>query len=236
MEEAKKKVEIPIIASINCISTKEWTNFAKNIESAGADALELNVSMLPSEENRTSKENEQIYFEIIEKIKPQISIPLSLKMSHFSAGLSNLVRKLSWTKMIDSIVLFNRYFNPDIDINNFKITSSGVFSTPEDISISLRWIALLSDKVHCNLAASTGVHSGEGVIKQLLAGATAVQIVSVIYKYGPEYISTILNDLTTWMEKKNFNSIDDFRGKLSGKENTASFERIQYMKYFGGIE
>jgi len=236
IEDAKKSVDIPIIASVNCVSPKEWINFTKNMEDAGADAIELNVSMLPSDVRKDGNANEKTYFEIIEKVKSKISIPLALKMSYFSAGLSNLIQKISWTKYVDSIVLFNRYFNPDIDINNFKITSSNVFSTPEDITLSLRWIALLSDKVDCNLAASTGVHSGEGIIKQLLAGATAVQIVSIIYKNGPEYISTMLNDLIAWMSKHNFSSIDDFRGKLGGKENTASFERIQYMKYFGGIE
>ena len=237
IKNAKKNIDIPIIASINCISAGEWILFANRIEDAGADALELNVSLLPSDETRSSEENEKIYFNIIEKVKAKVSIPVSLKMSFYSSGLARLIQKLSWTKNVDSFVIFNRYYSPDIDINNFKIISSNVFSTPEEISTSLRWIALLSDKVKCDLAASTGVHNGEGVIKQILAGATAVQIVSAIYKHGPEHISTILKNIENWMEKNNFSTLDEFRGKMSYKKvkNPAAFERVQFMKYFGGI-
>jgi dihydroorotate dehydrogenase (fumarate) len=237
IKNTKKNVNIPIIASINCISSGEWILFANRIEDAGADALELNVSLLPSDETRSSEENENIYFDIIEKVRAKISIPVSLKMSFYSLGLARLIQKLSWTKNVNSFVLFNRYYNPDIDINNFKIISSNVFSTPEEITTSLRWIALLSGKVECDLIASTGIHSGEGVIKQILAGATAVQIVSVIYKNSPEYITTILNELKDWMKNKGFNSLDEFRGKMSYKKakNPAAFERVQFMKYFGGI-
>lgn len=238
IKNAKKDIDIPIIASINCISAGEWILFANRIEDAGADALELNISLLPSDETRSSEENEKIYFDIIEKVKAKVSIPVSLKMSFYSSGLARLIQKLSWTKNVDSFVLFNRYYNPDIDINNFKIISSNVFSTPEEITTSLRWIALLSGKVECDLIASTGIHSGEGVVKQILAGATAVQIVSAIYKKSPEYITTVLNELNDWMKNKGFNSLDEFRGKMSYKKakNPAAFERVQFMKYFGGIE
>jgi len=237
IKNAKKDIDIPIIASINCISAGEWILFANRIEDAGADALELNVSLLPSDETRSSEENEKIYFNIIEKVKAKVSIPVSLKMSFYSSGLARLIQKLSWTKNVDSFVLFNRYYSPDIDINNFKIISSNVFSTPEEITTSLRWIALLSGKVECDLIASTGIHSGEGTVKQILAGATAVQIVSAIYKNSPEYITTILNELKDWMKNKGFNSLDEFRGKMSYKKakNPAAFERVQFMKYFGGI-
>ncbi|MBC8489969.1 MAG: dihydroorotate dehydrogenase-like protein [Bacteroidetes bacterium] len=237
IKNAKKDIDIPIIASINCISAGEWILFANRIEDAGADALELNVSLLPSDETRSSEENEKIYFDIIKKVKAKVSIPVSLKMSFYSSGLARLIQKLSWTKNVDSFVLFNRYYSPDIDINNFKIISSNVFSQPQEITTSLRWIALLSEKVKCDLIASTGIHSGEGVVKQILAGATAVQIVSAIYKKSPEYITTILNELKDWMKNKGFNSLDEFRGKMSNKkvENPAAFERVQFMKYFGGI-
>ncbi len=238
IEDSKKAVDIPIIASINCISDKEWIAFAKRIEDAGADALELNVSILPSDFSKSSEENERVYFNIVEKLKSVISIPLSLKMTRYSAGLAQLIQKLSWTKMVDAFVLFNRYYNPDIDIEKMKVISSNVFSTPEEISVSLRWIALLSNDVECDFAATTGIHNGEGVIKQILAGAKAVQIVSSIYKNGPEYILTILNDVEKWMKNKNFNSLDDFRGKMSDKKekHAADFERIQFMKYFGGVK
>jgi len=238
IEDSKKAVDIPIIASINCISDKEWIAFAKRIEDAGADALELNVSILPSDFSKSSEENESVYFNIVEKLKSVISIPLSLKMTRYSAGLAQLIQKLSWTKKVDAFVLFNRYYNPDIDIEKMEVVSSNVFSTAEEISVSLRWIALLSNDVKCDFAATTGIHNGEGVIKQILAGAKTVQIVSSIYKNGPEYISTILNDVEKWMKNKNFNSLDDFRGKMSDKKekHAADFERIQFMKYFGGVK
>ncbi len=238
IKKSKEAIDIPVIASINCISDHEWISFAKKFEDAGADALEINVSMLPTDDNRSSEENENIYFDIIEKVRKEVNIPISLKMSHYSAGLANLIKRICWTKNVNGIVLFNRYYSPDIDIVNFKITATNILSTPEEISTSLRWIALLSDKVECDLVASTGVHNGEGIIKQTLAGATAVQIVSAIYKHGPEHISTILKDTENWMEKNNFSTLDDFRGKMSYEkiDNPAAFERVQFMKYFAGIK
>ncbi len=238
IEDCKKETQIPIIASVNCVTEGEWLNFAKRVEKAGADALELNVSLLPTDIEKSSQENEKLYFDVIEQVKAVVNIPIALKMSHYSSGLANLIRTLSWTKKVDAFVLFNRYYNPDIDINSMKITSSGVFSSPADIAASLRWVAVLSDKIRTDISASTGVHSGTDIVKQLLAGADTVQVVSAIYKHGPEYIKTMMDELTEWMTKKNFNSIEDYRGELSYKNinNPVAFERIQFMKYFGGIE
>jgi dihydroorotate dehydrogenase (fumarate) len=208
------------------------------MEEAGADAIELNVSLIPTNIEKTSEDNEKIYFNIIEEAKKELKIPVALKMSHYSAGLSNLIQKLSWTKKVDAFVLFNRYYNPDIDINTLKLTSSGVFSTPADIAASLRWVAVLSGNIQTDISASTGVHSGGDLVKQILAGADSVQVVSAIYKHGPAYVKTILDELESWMAKKNFNSISEFKGKVNYKNtsNSVAFERIQFMKYFGGIE
>ena len=238
IKDAKKEVNIPIIASINCVTTGEWVSFAKKFEEAGADAIELNISLLPSNIEVSSADNEKKYFDIIDAVKKTVNIPVALKMSHFSAGLSNLIQKLSWTKQIDAFVLFNLYYNPDIDINTLKITSSGVFSTPEDISQSLRWVAILSDKIKVDIAASTGVHDADGVIKQLLAGAGAVQVVSTLYKHGASHLETLIKGLEDWMTKNNYNSIEDFKGKVNyeSAENAVAFDRVQFMKYFGGIE
>jgi len=238
IEDCKKETNIPIIASVNCITTGEWLNFAQKMEKAGADAIELNVSLLPTDINKSSEDNEKLYFNIIDQVRKVIKIPVALKMSHYSAGLANLVQKLSWTKKVDGFVLFNRYYNPDIDINTMKITSSGIFSTASDIAASLRWVAVLSDKIQTSISASTGVHSGGDIVKQLLAGADSVQVVSAIYKHGPAYVKTMIEELEAWMNKQNFNSIEDFRGKVSYKnvKNPVAFERVQFMKYFGGIE
>ena len=235
---AKAAVNIPVIASVNCVSMGKWTELAKTIEDAGADAIELNISLLPSDIEKTSAQNEKTYFNIIEAVRKQVNIPIALKMSHYSAGLANLVRQLSFTKMVDAFVLFNRYYAPDIDINSLNLTSTGVLSHPENISDSLRWVAILSGKIQTPIAASTGVHSGADVIKQILAGATAVQVVSSIYKNGSSVISDMLRDVEAWMTEKNYNNIEDFKGKISYENfnEPEAFERIQFMKYFGGFE
>ena len=237
IKEAKESVNIPVIASINCVSNYEWSSFAKKIESAGADALEINVSMLPSDINVNSTENEKKYFDIISEVRKNIKIPIALKMSSYSAGLAQLIQKLSWTKNIDAFVLFNRYYSPDIDLDKMKIVSSNVLSSPAEISVSLRWIALLSNNIKLPLIATTGIHDSEGVVKQILAGAQAVQIVSTIYKNGNKYIDEIITGLENWMNKNNYSSLADFRGLLSydKAKDAASFERIQFMKYYSNI-
>lgn len=234
---AKKKVDIPIIASINCVSAKEWTSFAKSVENEGADAIELNVSLLPSNPKVTSQQNEQQYVDIVNSVSEMVSIPVALKMSHYSASLANLIQKLSWTDKIAGFVLFNRFYSPDIDINKMVVKSSELLSTSAEGTLPLRWIALLSGIVEKDLVASTGVHDSEGVVKQLLAGATAVQVVSTIYKNGMGQLGTILDGLENWMDEKSYNTLKDFRGQLSfdNVEDPAVFERTQFMKYYGGL-
>jgi dihydroorotate dehydrogenase (fumarate) len=234
---AKKSVDIPIIASINCVSANEWISFARSIEQQGADAIELNISLLPSNPKMTSEENEKKYIEIITRVSEIVSIPLALKMSHYSASLANLIQRLSRTNKVSGFVLFNRYYTPDIDINNMVVKSSDVLSSPAEGSGPLRWIALMYGLIEKDLVASTGIHDSEGVIKQLLAGATAVQIVSTVYKNGAGQIATILKGIEEWMEQKSFAGLADFRGKLSYEKTTdpAVFERTQFMKYYGGM-
>ncbi|MEE4196008.1 MAG: dihydroorotate dehydrogenase-like protein [Bacteroidales bacterium] len=235
IREAKKAVNIPIIASINCVTADKWPYYAETLQDAGADALELNVFVMPSDFDKSSDENEQVYFDIVKEVKKHVNIPVSLKISYYSANLGAFIKKLSTTG-ISSLVLFNRFYSPDIDINNFDVLSSNVLSHPEELPISLRWIAIMSERVGCDLAASTGIHDGAAVIKQLLAGANAVQIASAFYKNGKGVIETMLDDLTHWMEQKKFKKIEDFRGKLSQKksQNPAAYERMQFMKYFSG--
>jgi len=237
IEEAKKAVDIPIIGSINCTSSHEWTYFAKKIQEAGADALELNVFIMPLNFKKSSEEVEKIYFDIATKIKQELTIPVALKISYYFSNLADTVMKLSNTG-IDGLVLFNRFFSPDFDIDNFNVVPTNVLSNPTDLHLSLSFVSLLSDRVNCDLISSTGVHDGASVIKQLLAGAQAIQVVSVLYKKGIGYVATMLDDVKSWMEKHNFNSIDDFRGKMSqaASDNPAVYERVQFMKYFGGKE
>ncbi len=237
IKKAKESVAIPVIASINCITGDEWLSFAKSIENAGADGLELNVFVLPSDPERSGEQNEAVYFDVVNKVLKTVNIPVALKISYYFSSLAQTVIKLSWTG-IKGLVLFNRFFSPDIDIENFEIKTSNVFSSPSDLAISLRWIAMMSCQVKCDLAASTGVHSGKAMIKQLLVGAKAVQVASVLYKKGFKEIGSMIEELGNWMERKNFTSIDQFTGRMSIEKakNPAAYERVQFMKHFSGIE
>jgi dihydroorotate dehydrogenase (fumarate) len=231
--DSKKAVSIPVIASINCTSSHEWTYFARKIEDAGADAIELNVFLLPSNLDKSAEDTERTYLEIIQMVRNEVKIPVSVKMSYYFANLASFIQELSRTN-IAGLVLFNRTYNPDIDIEKMEVTASHVLSTPQEISISLRWVAIMANRIQCDLAASTGVHTGEGAIKQLLAGANAVQIVSALYEKGPEYLATVISDIKKWMEKKGYQKLDDFRGIMSQERavNPSLFERVQFMKYF----
>lgn len=237
ISEAKAKVKIPVIASINCVTADKWPDFAKRIEAAGADGLELNVFALPTDMNRSSADNDKLYFEIIERVTTVTNLPVAVKISPYNSSLASFIKRLSDTK-IKGIVLFNRFYSPDFDIHNFEFTSSNVFSTPSEIALSLRWIAIMSGRVDTDFAASTGVHNGSGAIKQILAGAKAVQICSTLYRNGFDQVGQITNELNEWMDEKGFKSIEDFRGKMSQVKtyNPAAFERVQFMKYFRELE
>ncbi len=233
ISDAKAKVKIPVIASINCISSHEWTYFAKKIEDAGADALELNLFVLPSTLEKNLDEIDHIYLEIINDVKNLVKIPISIKISYYFSNLGRAIKVLSKTG-IKGIVLFNRFYSPDIDIDKMEVVPTNVFSSPQELSTSLRWIGIMANRVKCDLAASTGVHDGQAVIKQLLAGADAVQMVSALYKNGPEYLQTVIGEVEDWMKSKGFDSIADFKGNLSQERyvEPTLYERVQFMKYF----
>ena len=231
--ECKSNVSIPIIASINCISDQKWTYFAKKIEQAGADALELNIFQLTADFKREPQDHLKTLQNIVDKVLQATTIPVALKIGPYVSDLGSTIRRLSETG-IKGIVLFNRSFSPDFDIEKLTITNSNVLSSPSELHLSLRWIALMSQYVKCDLAASTGVHHGDAVIKQLLGGAKVIQIASTLYKNGPDHINVMLRELSNWMMKHNFHNLNDFRGKLSSDQsrNPAALERVQFMKYF----
>jgi len=235
ISDAKQKTSIPVVASINCVTAEKWPYYASILQDAGADALELNVFTLPTNFEAKAEETEKLYFDIVTEVKKHVNIPVSLKISFYSTNLGALIKKLSATG-IRGLVLFNRYYNPDIDTDNFSVISSHVLSTPEELPLSLRWIAIMSHRVECDLAATTGIHSGKAVIKQLLAGASAVQIASVLYKKGKKYLEVMLKDISTWMDEKGYKTIDEFKGKVSQSaiHDPAAYERVQFMRYFAG--
>ena len=237
IRKVKKQVSIPVIASINCMTAQQWTWFPREIENAGADGLELNLFILPSDPDRSSTENEKIYFDIISNVVEKVKIPVSLKISYYFSNLADVISRFADTQ-IKGLVLFNRFYSPDFDTENFKITSGSVLSSPGDLSLSLRWVAMMADRIQCDLAASTGVHDGQALIKQLLAGAKAVQVVSAIYKQGGELIGEMIQQLGTWMDKHGFENISQFRGRMSQEksQHPAAYERVQFMKYFRGFD
>ncbi len=237
IKDAKAKCSIPIIASINCTTAQEWTSFAKAIQQAGADALELNVFILPSNLRYTSEENEKRYFEIVKAVQKQITIPLVLKISYYFSNLAGMIQDLSHTG-IQGLVLFNRFYSPDYDIDKLEVVPSHVLSTANEISMPLRWIAMMSGRLDCDISASTGVADGKSAIKLLLAGADTVQVASALYRHGVNYMGVIHNEIREWMEQQAFERIGEFKGRLSqGKvDNPALFERVQFMKYFSDKE
>jgi dihydroorotate dehydrogenase (fumarate) len=236
LQDAKKNVDIPVIASINCVTSGEWVNFVKKIENTGVDGIEINVSILPTDIDKSCQDYEAIYFDILAELKGNVSLPIALKMSQYSSGLANLINRLSWTKQVDNFVLFNRYYQPDIDTEKMIVENGETFSRTADLSNTLRWLAIISSQIEVPLTASTGMHSGNDIVKALLAGANVVQIVSSVYQNGTGVVGEMLHQLEAWMQAHHFDSIADFRGKLSNSnEEINSFNRIQFMKYFSEI-
>ncbi len=238
ISEAKAAVDIPVIASINCYSADEWVNFAQNIEEAGADAIELNIFIVNTDKNSDAAEYEQAYYRVAEMVSQVVSIPVSMKLGMYFSNLLSVVNKLS-VSGAKGVVLFNRFYEPDIDIYKMHLTAAEVFSSPADIRRSLRWVSLVSSKIHnIDVAASTGVHDGTALIKQLLAGAKAVQVCSAIYKNGPVVVTRMIEQLGQWMKDKKYKTIDDFRGKMSYSriKDPMLYERAQFMKYFSNFD
>ena len=231
--EVKAKTKVPIVASINCVSSGEWTLFARKLEEAGADALELNMFICPTDFNKTSAANEQFYFETINKVLQVVNIPVSIKISHYFSNLAEMVQKLALTG-ISGITVFNRFYMPDIDVDNQKVIHAEILSSANDYILPLKWIGSLSGSVECDMAATTGIHTADTALKFLLAGASAVQIASVLYKEGPSAISRMNEGISNWMDQNGYVSLSGFKGSLSQSASSSqAWERVQFMKYFG---
>ncbi len=235
--EAKKSVSIPVIASVSCISASDWVGFSRRIEDAGADALELNVFVIPVDKFSSSADIEKIYFDIAKKVTAIVKIPVVMKLGNHFTNVLAVVDRL-YALGVKGVVMFNRFYEPDIDIDRMKLSSADVFSNPSDLRHVLRWTALVSDKVGLvDISASTGIHSWEAVVKQLLAGAKTVQVCSLLYKNGISEMTNLLRGLEDWMKKKGFGSVDEFCGKMSYRKipDPSVYERSQFMKYFSSI-
>jgi dihydroorotate dehydrogenase (fumarate) len=238
IKNAKNELKVPVIASVNCMSAQKWTYFARKIEEQGADGLELNIFLQPSNfQAESAAEYEKIYFDIISMVLEQVSIPVSVKISFYFTLLGRTLQAISKTG-IKGLVLFNRFFNPDYDIEEMKIVPTNVLSGPGDLATSLKWIAVMNGRVDCDLAASTGVHDGGAVVKQLLAGANAVQVASTLYRNGLDTVSELNSGLVEWMKRKGYGTIDEFRGSLSQQNvaNPAAYDRVQFVKNFRAMK
>lgn len=238
IKEAKSTVNIPVIASINCTSEAEWPYFAKKIEEAGADAIELNMNVFPFNPDMTSEDIENRYFKIFEQVKANTKLNIACKLSKNFTSLPHFIKGLTF-RGAKSFVLFNRFFEPIIDIDKQEITTSSVLSHENDLKNSLRWVAILKGMFpDIEISASTGIHNSNGAIQQILAGADTVQLCSVLYRKGVKEVKPIVNEIANWMDKKSYKEINEFKGKLSygNIDNPMMYERFQFIKHFANIE
>lgn len=260
VREAKQAVEVPIIASINCVTEQSWAEYAEKLAVAGADALEINVGFLPNQARLTGPDVDIRYEQILGAVRAQVDLPVALKIGPYISSLANLASRLgnqhiagplmtdsgnrphagspNPRRPADALVLFNRFYSFDIDVDKQQLAGGNPYSTSSELHLPLRWVALLAGKVDCDLALTTGIHDGRDLVKALLAGATVGQICSALYRNGIGRISLILQDLENWMQDHGYRRLDDFRGKLSQarSEQPDEFERLQYIKALVGIE
>jgi dihydroorotate dehydrogenase (fumarate) len=232
---AKKATRVPVIASLNGSSVGGWTEYAKQIQQAGADALELNIYYIPTDINLTGTEVELTYLDILKAVKSKVTIPVSVKLSPFFSNFANMAKRLD-TAGADGLVLFNRFYQPDIDLESLEVKPNILLSTPMAARVPLRWIALLHGHLKANLAATSGIHRASDVLKMLMAGADVTMLCSVLLRHGIPQISQIERDLAVWMEEHDYESVEQLKGSLSQKNcaEPAAFERAQYMKALTG--
>jgi dihydroorotate dehydrogenase (fumarate) len=234
---AKKAARIPIIASLNGSSVGGWTNYAKQIQQAGADALELNIYFIPTDMDLSSEVVEETYLNILQAVKANVTIPVAVKLSPFFSNFANMAKRLDQSGA-NGLVLFNRFYQPDIDLESLEVKPNILLSTPMASRTPLRWIALLHGRVNASLAATSGIHRASDVVKMLLAGADVTMLCSVLLRHGIPQITTIERELTEWLTEHEYESVTQIKGSLSQKKcpEPAAFERAQYMKALTGYK
>ena len=237
IREAKRRLSIPVIGSINCFSYENWLTYARQFQDAGCDALELNMAIMPFETSLSTDDVERTFANIIQSLRKSIDIPISIKVGHYFTDLAKFMQQLSWTG-IQGITMFNKSLQVDVDLEGEKLCNADSLTFPGELYNTLRWTAILSRKLRCNLCATTGVENGGDVAKLLLAGATAVQVASCLYRHGLDYMRTLNTELQQWMEHKGYESIDQFKGKLALRpsDKASMLMRTQFMNYFAEIK
>ncbi len=233
---AKKATRIPIIASLNCSSPGGWTDYAKQIQKAGADALELNIYYIPTDPDLPGTEVELNYLDILKAVRANVSIPIAVKLSPFFSNFANMAKRLDQAGA-NGLVLFNRFYQPDIELESLEVKPNILLSTPMSMRLPLRWIALLHGKVKASLAGTSGIHRASDALKMLMAGADVTMLCSTIIRHGIPQIAMIERDLADWMQEHEYESVSQLKGSLSQKNcaEPAAFERAQYMKALTGF-
>ena len=231
IRQAKAALEIPIIASLNGISTGGWIRYARLMEEAGADALELNVYYIPTDCSLSGADVEKMYLDLVRDVKQSVKIPVAVKLGHFFSSIPNFVKKLDEAGA-DGVVLFNRFYQPDLDLENLEVVPNLSLSSSYELKLRLRWAAILHGHIKADMALTGGVHTAEDAIKSMMVGAKAAQLASVLLHYGVHTLSDILVDMQRWMETHEYESIRQMQGSMSQQKvgNPAAFERANYMK------
>jgi dihydroorotate dehydrogenase (fumarate) len=229
--KAKEAVDIPIIASLNGSSLGKWTQYARLIQDAGADALELNIYWIPTDPQMTGADVEGAYLNIVKTVKSEVTIPVAVKLSPFFSNFANMASQLA-AAGAEGLVLFNRFYQPDIDVETLEIKPNFLLSTPMAMRVPLRWIALLYGRVRTDLAATGGIHRATDALKMLMAGADITMVCSALLRHGIPYLEVLERDLKHWMERQGYQSVTQLKGSLSQKNcaNPSAFERAQYMR------
>ncbi|MCF8262001.1 MAG: dihydroorotate dehydrogenase-like protein [Melioribacteraceae bacterium] len=229
--DLKKAVDIPIIGSLNGVSTGGWVKYARNIEEAGADALELNVYYIPTNPNLTSSEVETMYIDTLQAVKGNVNIPVAIKLSPFFTSMANMARRLD-DAGADALVLFNRFYQPDFDLDKLEVVPNLVLSSPWEMRLPLRWIAILHGNLKASLAATSGIRTSEDIIKMMMAGSDVAMVCSELLEKGPGRVTELLAGVENWMVENEYDSIDLMKGSMSQKSvhEPAAFERANYMK------
>lgn len=237
IRKAKGAVDIPIIPSLNGVSPGGWTGYAKRFEEAGADAVELNVYFIPTNSNLMSYDIEDLYVKLLKDVKQHVSIPVAMKLSPFFSALPHVASMLD-AEGADALVLFNRFYQPDIDIEELEVKPNLQLSTPIDMRLPMRWIAILYGHLDCSMALTSGIHSSEDIVKAIMVGADVANVCSVLLKQGIDQIGHILQDVSAWMEEHEYESIEQMKGSMSHKSvpEPAAFERANYMKALNSYE
>lgn len=237
IRKAKAALSIPVIASLNGISKGGWTRYAKLMEDAGADGIELNVYHVPTDSFISSGAVEQMYLDLVREVKASVQIPVAVKMMHFFSSIPFMAAQLDRAGA-DALVMFNRFYQPDIDLENLEVITNLTLSSSYELRLRLRWVAILFGQIKADLAVTGGVHTAADVVKSMMAGAKAAQMASVLLHNGPAILSDILVDLQRWLESHEYESIKQMQGSMSQRNvaNPAAFERANYMKVLQSFE